>query len=80
MNPNFPHGGKLTPYLEKLGIGDKIHIDGPFGRFSYKPGGVVIIDGEEMPKKRIFFIAGGSGITPCYQTICEICKMAGEEI
>lgn len=33
-----------------------------------------------MPKKRIIFIAGGSGITPCYQTIREICNMPGEDI
>lgn len=80
MVPAFPHGGKLTPYLEKLEVGDKIHVDGPYGRFSYKAGGVVIIDGEEMVKKRIFFIAGGTGITPCYQTIREILKMPGEDI
>ena len=28
-----------------------------------------------MKMKRIFFIAGGSGITPIYQTIAEIIKM-----
>lgn len=22
----FPNGGKLTPYLEKLNVGDKIHM------------------------------------------------------
>lgn len=33
-----------------------------------------------MKKKRIFFIAGGSGITPCYQTICEIMNMPNETI
>lgn len=33
-----------------------------------------------MKKKRIFFIAGGSGITPCYQTIKEIIKMRDETI
>lgn len=34
-----------------------------------------MVNGKEMKKKRIFFIAGGSGITPCYQTIREIAKM-----
>lgn len=33
-----------------------------------------------MKKKKIFFIAGGSGITPCYQTIMEIIKMPKEDI
>ena len=22
VNPKFPHGGKMTPYLEKLNVGD----------------------------------------------------------
>lgn len=67
--PAFPQGGKMTPYLEKLNIGDKINVDGPYGRFGYKAGGICVIDGEEMAKKRIIFVAGGSGITPCFQTI-----------
>jgi NAD(P)H-flavin reductase len=33
-----------------------------------------------MKKSRIFFIAGGSGITPCYQTIREILQMKNEKI
>ena len=61
-------------------MGDSINIDGPFGRFGYKPGGIVVIDGQEMPKKRIFFIGGGSGITPIFQTINEIRKMENEDI
>ena len=39
----FPNGGKLTPYLEKLNIGDKIHMEGPFGKFGYEAGGNVIL-------------------------------------
>jgi nitrate reductase (NAD(P)H) len=59
----------MTPYLETLDIGAKINVEGPFGRFDYKAGGIVSIDDVEHKAKRIFFIAGGSGITPCYQTI-----------
>lgn len=59
----------MTPYLETLGVGAQINVEGPFGRLDYKAGGIVVIDGVEHPAKRIFFIAGGSGITPCYQTI-----------
>ena len=33
-----------------------------------------------MKKDRIFFIAGGSGITPIYQTIREIAKMPDENM
>ena len=56
-------------------MGDYINVDGPFGKFGYRPGGIVIINGKEMKKKRLFFIAGGSGVTPCYQTIKEIINM-----
>lgn len=80
VNQKFPHGGKLTPYLETLEVSDTINVEGPFGRFNYKPGGVVVVDGEEMIKKRIFFIGGGSGLTPIYQTINEIRKMENENI
>jgi ferredoxin-NADP reductase len=44
-NPNFPNGGKLTPYLETLNVGDTINVEGPFGRFGYEPKGTVIVDG-----------------------------------
>lgn len=44
-NPKFPQGGKLTPYLEKLEVGAIINVEGPFGKFAYKPGGVVVLDG-----------------------------------
>jgi NAD(P)H-flavin reductase len=68
-NHKFPNGGKLTPYIETLKVGDLINIEGPYGRFGYEENGTVIIDEEKMPMKRLFFMAGGSGITPCYQTI-----------
>jgi cytochrome-b5 reductase len=39
----FPHGGKLTPYIEKLEVGDKVHLEGPFGSFGYEGNGKVIL-------------------------------------
>jgi len=33
------------------------------------------LDGEKKPYKRLFFMAGGSGITPCYQVLREIANM-----
>lgn len=35
----------MTPYLEKLGVGDSFNVEGPFGKFDYKSGGRVILDG-----------------------------------
>jgi len=35
VHPKFPEGGKMTTYIESLKVGDKINVEGPFGRFSY---------------------------------------------
>jgi Na+-transporting NADH:ubiquinone oxidoreductase subunit NqrF len=39
----FPNGGKLTPFLEKLKVGDKVHMEGPFGKLRYESGGNAIL-------------------------------------
>ena len=44
-HPKFPHGGKLTPFIEKMEIGDQLNIEGPLGRFNYTRG-VVRLEGE----------------------------------
>ncbi len=46
--------GDFTNRLEHLNIGDKVSIEGPYGRFNYKK----FIDKEQI------WIAGGIGITP----------------
>lgn len=76
----FPHGGKLTSWIESLSIGDRITIEGPLGKFIYEPHGKIITDDFTTVAKRIFFIAGGSGITPCYQIINEIINMKDEDV
>lgn len=80
VHPLFPHGGKLTSWIESLSIGDRITIEGPLGKFIYEPHGKIITDDFTTVAKRIFFIAGGSGITPCYQIINEIINMKDEDV
>jgi NAD(P)H-flavin reductase len=46
QNINFPNGGKLTPYLENLSVGDKVHVEGPFGKFHYESNGNITIGSE----------------------------------
>lgn len=75
VHPKFPHGGKLTTWIESQNVGDLITIEGPLGKFDYQPHGKVITNDFTSIAKRIFFIAGGSGITPCYQIINEIINM-----
>jgi cytochrome-b5 reductase len=57
-------GGKLTPYLSKLNIGDKVEIRGPKGEMKYHKNLV----------KELGMIAGGTGITPMFQIIRRICE------
>lgn len=46
--------GDFTGELKNLKVGDKVSIEGPFGRFSYK----------KASSKNQIWIAGGIGITP----------------
>ncbi|KAF3034389.1 hypothetical protein E8E12_002902 [Didymella heteroderae] len=57
-------GGKLTPYLSNLSIGDKVEIRGPKGEMKYHKNLV----------KELGMIAGGTGITPMFQIIRRICE------
>lgn len=66
----FP-GGQLTMHLNTLVAGSKIATLGPIGKFIYEGNGVCFFKKQcETRRFRKFgFIAGGSGITPCFQYI-----------
>ena len=80
VHPKFPNGGKMSQYLDAMNTGDLIDVKGPSGRISYKGNGVfeIAVDRKTPPivkkVKRVGLIAGGTGITPMYQLIKEICK------
>jgi cytochrome-b5 reductase len=57
-------GGKLTPWMSKLNIGDTAEIRGPKGEMKYHKNLV----------KELGMIAGGTGITPMFQIIRRICE------
>merc|ERR1712098_403592 len=54
--------GKMSQYIDKLAIGDSILVSGPKGLHVYK----------RNQSKHLGLIAGGTGITPCYQLIQQI--------
>ncbi|CAG9325512.1 unnamed protein product [Blepharisma stoltei] len=68
-NPNFPDGGIMTQYLDTLKPGDKVEVCGPKGKLTYFGDGNMDIKGKNYKIKNIGFVAGGSGITPCFQLI-----------
>jgi len=85
VHPKFPEGGKMSQYLDAMNPGDKIEVRGPNGRLKYKGNGVfeISVDKKTPPivkkVKRVGMIAGGTGITPMYQLIKDICKHPEDE-
>lgn len=55
--------GRFTEVLSKLQAGDKINVDGPFGRFFAR-----------QKENEFVFIAGGVGITPFRSLIIDLLK------
>jgi len=80
VHPKFPNGGKMSQYLDAMKPGQTIDVRGPSGRLVYKRQGLIeiTVDKKAPPKvkrvKKIGMIAGGTGITPMYQLIKDICK------
>ena len=74
VNPNFPEGGKMSQHLESMKIGDAIDVKGPIGEFVYKGKGHCMVNGKPRFCKEISMIAGGTGLTPCYQVLAAILR------
>lgn len=73
-NPKFPDGGKLSQHLDSLTIGDKLSVKGPVGHVEYLGRGKYMLDGVEKFTTAFNLLAGGTGITPCYQIIKAILR------
>jgi len=52
--------------MEKRNVGDMIAMEGPKGFLKYLGHGKFVIREEEKTKTKVGFIAGGTGITPCF--------------
>merc|ERR1719263_70573 len=68
-HPKFPEGGKMSQHLESLAIGDTIDVKGPLGDFSYEGMGKFRWMKKARSCTHIAMIAGGTGLTPCYQVL-----------
>jgi len=78
VHPRFPEGGKMSQHLESLRIGDTIDVKGPIGNFVYQGLGSFAFKGKPRECKRISLIAGGTGLTPCYQVLAAVLKDPGD--
>merc|ERR1719401_2555773 len=68
QHPRFPDGGWLSQHLDNMKVGDTLDFRGPTGKIVYEGMGTFSIRGQEKKTYRhIGFIAGGTGIAPCYQ-------------
>uniref|UniRef100_A0A6U4YV90 Cytochrome-b5 reductase n=1 Tax=Hemiselmis andersenii TaxID=464988 RepID=A0A6U4YV90_HEMAN len=65
----WPEGGIMSQKLDSLKVGDEIEVGGPRGHWEYLSEGKFSHNGMDGETKSLGFIAGGSGITPCYQVI-----------
>ncbi|WIA41019.1 hypothetical protein OEZ86_004657 [Tetradesmus obliquus] len=68
-HPKFPEGGKMSQHLDSLAVGDSIEVKGPVGHFVYEGRGKFSLNRKPGFAKSISLIAGGTGITPCWQVI-----------
>jgi len=73
-HPSFPAGGKMSQHLESLKIGDTIDVKGPLGDFIYKGKGNYTWRGKPRTCRQISMIAGGTGLTPCYQVLSAVLR------
>jgi len=67
VHPRFPEGGQMSQALDSMKIGDCIEVKGPLGEFNYMGHGSFTWHGKPRKCTHISMIAGGTGLTPCWQ-------------
>jgi nitrate reductase (NAD(P)H) len=65
----FPKGGVMSQHLDSMKVGEKLKMEGPKGMLYYFGNGNFELRKKLIKKTKIGLIAGGTGITPCYQII-----------
>lgn len=75
-HPNFPEGGILTQWIDKLEIGTDVMMKGPKGRLYYYGDGNFKYGSKEKPVvwteknfNKVGMLCGGTGIAPFYQLL-----------
>jgi len=76
VHPRFPEGGKMSQHLDSMKIGDTIDVKGPLGEFVYRGMGSFGLKGKPGKCSKITLVAGGTGLTPCYQVLAAVLREA----
>ena len=64
----------MSQHLESMKIGDTIDVKGPLGEFIYQGMGSFNLKGKPGKCSKITLIAGGTGLTPCYQVLAAVLR------
>ncbi|CAE7258498.1 NITA [Symbiodinium microadriaticum] len=64
----------MSQHLDSMKIGDSIDVKGPIGEFVYKGKGQCLVNGKPRFVTEMSMIAGGTGITPCYQVLAAVLR------
>ena len=64
---SWTDGGKVSGYLDELKVGDKLCVNGPYGRVNYRGNGLFKTPTCLKQYKNVGMMAGGSGLTPMFQ-------------
>lgn len=60
----------MSQHVESLNVGDTMLFEGPKGKLTYEGfGNFQIAKDRFLGKTKVGCVAGGTGITPCYQVI-----------
>ncbi|RDW90093.1 uncharacterized protein DSM5745_01868 [Aspergillus mulundensis] len=65
-------GGTLSNILDCMREGEEIEVKGPSGAIRGLGNGKLAIDDNEYTFDKVYFILGGSGVTPGYQVTARI--------
>ena len=79
----FPNGGIMGQYIEEKEVGDTICMRANLGRITYKGNYTWFKKNEYeylVNKKKLGFIAAGSGITPIFRVIDTIYRAKDKEV
>ncbi|CAD8090761.1 unnamed protein product [Paramecium sonneborni] len=77
VHPQFPNGGELTPWLEKIDLNTELTIKRCIGKLLYNNNQFIVrpkVNKNWSQFNSVLLICGGSGITPAYQLIQTICN------
>jgi len=71
VTEEFPNGGVMGRYLEAKQVGDRILMEGPVGRLTYRGNNTFFMKQKkrEFRVTKLGLIAGGSGLTPLFEVM-----------